>query len=250
MKSVESTNSEFKIEFIEPIEPNNGRMLWKVNLWKNEININNQVFKNEWNNLNYNLKLWEFEGSDWYYIPIEGESAIIHKNTFQIFYLKYQNVSTARFKGNKIEKDKIIEVYTNSISITNMTTRENIEVDWELKGVLKSINLINDNEIEIRYEDLDIEELRLLSNQSLEAIENNIEFEDEEIGKVKNALKSIEPIISIQSIDENLINNLYTWFLPTSIWDDYLGQKGEIIGNKMLSKIENIKFGKKEIVNY
>ena len=131
-----------------------------------------------------------------------------------------------------------------------MTTRENIEVDWELKGVLKSINLINDNEIEIRYEDLDIEELRLLSNQSLEAIENNIEFEDEEIGKVKNALKSIEPIISIQSIDENLINNLYTWFLPTSIWDDYLGQKGEIIGNKMLSKIENIKFGKKEIVNY
>jgi hypothetical protein len=164
--------------------------------------------------------------------------------------LKYQNVSTARFKGNKIEKDKIIEVYTNSISITNMTTRENIEVDWELKGVLKSINLINDNEIEIRYEDLDIEELRLLSNQSLEAIENNIEFEDEEIGKVKNALKSIEPIISIQSIDENLINNLYTWFLPTSIWDDYLGQKGEIIGNKMLSKIENIKFGKKEIVNY
>ena len=45
MKTVESTNSEFKIEFIEPIEPNNGRMLGKVNLWRNDININNQVFK-------------------------------------------------------------------------------------------------------------------------------------------------------------------------------------------------------------
>ena len=250
MKSVESTNSEFKIEFIEAIEPNNGRMLWKVNLFRNDINVNSQVFKNDWNCLNYSLKLWEFENSEWYYLPIEGESVLINKDTFQISELKYQNVSTARFKGNKIDKDKLIEVFTDSISITNTKTKKNIEIDWKLKGILKSIKLINDNEIEIRYEDLDIQNLKILVNQTLETIERNVDLEDEEIVELKTALKTIEPLISIQRMEEKLINNLYTWFLPTSIWDDYLGEKGEQIGNKMLSKIENIKFGKKEIINF
>jgi hypothetical protein len=249
MKTVESTNSELKIEFIEPIEPNNGRMLWRVNLFRNNINVNSKVFKNDWNCLNYSLKLWEFESSDWYYIPIEGESVLINKNTFQISELKYQNVSTARFKGNKIDKNKLIEIFTDSILITNAITKESIEIDWKLKGILKSIKLINDNELEIRYEDLDIEELKTLTYQTIMTMERIVELEDEEIVELKSALETIEPLISIQRMDEKLINNLYTCFLPTSIWDDYLGEKGEQIGNKMLSKIENIKFGIKEIVN-
>ncbi len=249
-KTVISSNGEFKIDFIEPIEPNNGRMLWKVNLLRNEINVNSQIFKNEWNYLNYSLKLWEFESSNWYYLPIEGESVLVDKETFKTEKLKYQNVSTARFKGNKFHSNKLIEIFTDSILVTNTRTKQNIQIDWKLKGILKAIKLANDNEIEIRYEDTDIEELKVLATKSLETIERNVELEDEEIVELKTVLKSIKPLISIQRMEEKLIDNLYTWFLPTSVWDDYLGDKGEQIGNKMLSKIETIKFGKKEIINF
>ena len=146
MKSIESTNSEFKIEFIKPIEPNNGRMLWKVNLFRNDLNVNSQIFKNDWNCLNYSLSLWEFESSDWYYIPIEGESILISKDTFQISKLKYQNVSTARFKGNTIHKDKLIEVFTDSISITNTRTKKNIEMKRKLR-LLRKLLRVSSTEI-------------------------------------------------------------------------------------------------------
>ncbi len=70
--------------------------------------------------------------------------------------------------------------------------------------MLKAIKLTNDNQIEIGYEDLDIEELKIIANESLETIDKNVESEDQEIGRLKTALKSIEPLIAIQRMDEKL----------------------------------------------
>lgn len=37
------------------------------------------------------------------------------------------------------------------------------------------------------------------------------------------------------------LNKIYDWFVPTSVWDDYTGKKGEQLGNIIFEKVNRWK---------
>jgi len=50
--------------------------------------------------------------------------------------------------------------------------------------------------------------------------------------------------ISIQKFksgDLSQLNQFWIWFAPTSTWDDFVGQKGEELGNQIFELIDEIK---------
>lgn len=40
--------------------------------------------------------------------------------------------------------------------------------------------------------------------------------------------------------DTTQLRQLYTWFLPTSCWDDFVGQEGQDMANEICSILSNI----------
>lgn len=41
--------------------------------------------------------------------------------------------------------------------------------------------------------------------------------------------------------DQYVINQLWEWFTPTSIWDDFAGTEGEKPGNSIFERLDNLK---------
>lgn len=105
-------------------EPNNGRMLWEVNVSYIGGNINLKLFPNNWNYLNFKIKHWEINDrlNQFYFLPIEGNSQLIIQENFKIISLPYQPVSTVRFLGNKFVGTNLIEIYEDQLVITDLMT--------------------------------------------------------------------------------------------------------------------------------
>jgi len=245
-----SSNRELEIQFLTYKEPNNGRMLWVVDAFLNETKINDDIFKDNWNCLNFKLELWQIENDEFYYIPIEGESILINKTTNEISELKFQGVSTIRFEGNLFHKDSILELYNEGIEITNLRTLKSRTVKWISKGIIKSIGISETEELEIFYKDLDMKELKELSLEVIQTIETRSTLSsNEELDMIKCEFLSLIETKQLNEISKESIDEFYSWFLPTSVWDDNMGQDGEILGNRMLNKLEKLKYGKKETIN-
>ncbi len=124
MDSKFSIDKKLEIQFLEVEEPNSGRMLWKVSIIYEGVNLNEFVFLNDWNYLNFELDNWVLEGyaTDYYYIPTETQSILIHQNTLKIEYLPAQPISTVRFEGNYFKGDFLIEKYADKFVKTNLKT--------------------------------------------------------------------------------------------------------------------------------
>jgi len=117
-----SSDKNLIVDFIDCIEPNNGRMLWQVNVnYKSQI-INSKLFQNNWNCFNFEIKNWKMNDSSnkFYFLPIEGNSKLIIQDSFKIIKLPYQSVSTVRFLGNKFVGTNLIEVYDDQLVITDL----------------------------------------------------------------------------------------------------------------------------------
>ena len=154
-----SSNGELEIQFVTSKEPNNGRMLWVVDVILNKININDKIFGNKWNCLNYDLTLWELENSNYYYLPRESKAIILKKDSVETIELKYQNVSTIRFEGNIFHKHWLIEIFKDSIELTNLLTLRNRKIEWIKKGNLKSIEIDKSENLKINYKNMALNEI-------------------------------------------------------------------------------------------
>ena len=119
-----SADEKLEVKFLGTIEPNNGRMLWKVEVFFQNKNINNLIFGENWNVFNFELDKWviEDEKNRFYYLPIEGISILIDTKTLKIHYLPNQPLSTIYFKGNIFEDDFLIEKYDDIIVKTDLQT--------------------------------------------------------------------------------------------------------------------------------
>lgn len=147
-----SADNKLKIEFIGWDEPNNGRMLWVVNVLYTDRYINEVIFHNSgWNKINYQTDKWTIndEEDKFYYIPVEGISKLIVKQDFRIVDLPNQSLSTVRFIGNTFIGKNLIEVFRDQIVITDLKKfTSNIKV---IEGIshVDDFRIIDNSTIEV-----------------------------------------------------------------------------------------------------
>lgn len=133
-------------------EPNNGRMLWKVNIELYGENINHKLFKNGWNYINYeidNLQISDDENK-FYYIPVEGTPKLIKRSSNEIIDLKFKALSTASFLGNKFLNTFLLEVFDNEIIITNLENFTHYSFKPDKNESIDSINIIDSFYFEVQ----------------------------------------------------------------------------------------------------
>ncbi|WP_338812341.1 hypothetical protein V9L05_13130 [Bernardetia sp. Wsw4-3y2] len=125
-----SADKKLKIQFLDCEEINNGRMLWKVSIFYENVNLDKIIFPQGWNYLNFELDKWTLEDKEsrFYYIPIESKSILIEAKTLKIHYLSNQSLSTIYFKGNYFVEHFLIEEYGDVSIKTSLETFDSEEI--------------------------------------------------------------------------------------------------------------------------
>ncbi|WP_375562581.1 hypothetical protein ACE193_08555 [Bernardetia sp. OM2101] len=124
-----SLDKKLEIKLLGIEEPNNGRMLWRVEVFYQNKNTNDWIFNKNWNVFNFELDNWVLQDpkNRYYYLPIETNSVLIDIKTLNIHRLPYQGLSTIRFEGNRFEENFLIEKYNDLVVKTNLETLISIE---------------------------------------------------------------------------------------------------------------------------
>lgn len=125
-----SKDGKLQVQALGLVEPNNGRMLWEVEVFYEEVNLNEFIFPKGWSYLNFNLTGWvlEDEKSHFFYIPVETQSILINAKTLAIYKLSVQSLSTAGFEGNYFKDGFLVEIYEDVKIMTNLKTLVSEEI--------------------------------------------------------------------------------------------------------------------------
>ncbi|WP_298425949.1 hypothetical protein [uncultured Kordia sp.] len=148
--SKKTSDGKLIVDFIESVEPNNGRLLFKINVIHNNININEKLFSNNWNYINFRIDKWQLEGFGYVYIPVEGTPKLLHVDTLEIHDLSYRRISTVLFLGNIFEFNMLVEIYSDVIEITDLNTL-NTRIIFKYKSIesVEWVRFLNEKEIEV-----------------------------------------------------------------------------------------------------
>jgi hypothetical protein len=147
-----SSNGRMKIDFKGWDEPNNGRMLWKVDVFFDNLLINDIVFKNGWDYLNEKIDQLDIEDNlnVHYYVPSEGNGRLI-TNNMEVIDLPYKRISTSKFIGNQFAFNCLLIIYSDQITITALSNYESYSYDKEFDGHIFKAELISGNMVSIKY---------------------------------------------------------------------------------------------------
>ncbi|WP_298516585.1 hypothetical protein [uncultured Kordia sp.] len=147
--SKKTTNGTLVVDIVGHAEPNNGRSLWKVNVLYNNTNINEKLFSNNWNYINERIDHWQQEGFGYVYIPVEGTAKLIHLDILEIHDLIYERISTVSFIGNSFQCNKLMEVYSDVIKITDLATLQTRLFNYKNLERVENATFLNEKEIEV-----------------------------------------------------------------------------------------------------
>lgn len=156
-----SSKGLLRIQFLNWVEPNNGRVLWKVDVLFENRNINKQIFENNWNYLNQKIDQLSIndENEQYYFLPTESKGTLfkISKKKFFGGYnlikidLPYKNVSTLSFIGNQFGFNKLLTIFTDQINITDLNNLKTSYLLKDANGHIFNARLLNENEVRIDY---------------------------------------------------------------------------------------------------
>ncbi|MCS3871170.1 hypothetical protein J3D55_004086 [Chryseobacterium ginsenosidimutans] len=71
-----------KLKCIDIVEPNNGRVLYKVDLFLDDKNLTKEYF-GDWNYMNFYLNQYSPTNNEWIYIPKESNHFLIKISTLE-----------------------------------------------------------------------------------------------------------------------------------------------------------------------
>lgn len=144
-----SKSGALKINILTWAEPNNGRMLWKADVYLNDLKVNNQIFGGTWNYLNYGIGklMLEDDKEAYLYIPVEGISRIIRKSDGEIFKLPFVDTSTSGYIGNRFKDDYLLEIHKDKLILTFLKTMASSIYEKEFKGLIQNAEFSRKNEV-------------------------------------------------------------------------------------------------------
>lgn len=141
-----------KMEIVDYYEPNNGRSLWLANLFINK-ELRNNFFKNQANQLNFNLKQFVFCSpcNQYVFVPAEGECFILTISTLKADYLPFVLLSTAFFLGNYFYNNQLLIIYQNKYMTFHLDSKKTIVHNLDTKNTITSFSAKN-NEITLQLD--------------------------------------------------------------------------------------------------
>ncbi|GAA4151057.1 hypothetical protein GCM10022217_04580 [Chryseobacterium ginsenosidimutans] len=145
--------SILKLKCIDIVEPNNGRMLYKVDLFLNNKNVTEEYF-GKWNYINFYLTQYSPNNNDWIYIPKEGEHFLIKISTLEKVELPYIPLSAATFIKNIFVHDYLIILCSDQIIFKNLINETVIKIDkGEKDAYFNELSILDSGKIEIILND-------------------------------------------------------------------------------------------------
>lgn len=156
-----SSKGLLKIQFLSWEEPNNGRMLWKVDVFFDNRNINNQIFENNWNYLNQKIDQLSIndENEQYYFLPTESKGTLLKISKKKFFkgyklhkiILPYTKVSTWSFIGNQFGFNKLLTIFKDQINVTDLLNYKTFYLLNDEDGYIFNAELLNKDEVKIAY---------------------------------------------------------------------------------------------------
>jgi hypothetical protein len=142
-----------KLKGIDIIEPNNGRMLYKIDLFLNDKKVTEEYFGN-WNYINFYLTQYSPSNNDWIYIPKEGEHFLIKISTLEKVELPYIPLSAATFIKNIFVNDYLIILFSDKVILKNLINEAIRTIDKDEKDAyFKELNVLDSGKIELKLSD-------------------------------------------------------------------------------------------------
>ncbi|MEM6321689.1 MAG: hypothetical protein AAF960_28780 [Bacteroidota bacterium] len=154
-KALISKSGDLRLKNLTYSEPNNGRMLWRMDVYHQDQNINSQLFSEGWNHLNFSIEqlMLEDEKKQYLYVPAEGDTFIIRKADNKLFRLPYVGTAGNSYVGNVFVGKKLVEVYSHQLKLTNLRTMDTFLYPTQLKGRITAIKLVGKDRIGFEYYD-------------------------------------------------------------------------------------------------
>lgn len=109
------------LQCLDVVEPNNGRMLYKISLTLENEDVTNKYFGN-WHFINFFLENYTAISNDnkWIYILNEGSHFLINTNDLQKIHLPYIEVLAATFIENVFISKYLIILSMETVVIKNL----------------------------------------------------------------------------------------------------------------------------------
>lgn len=152
-----------KLICLDGIEPNNGRMLYKISLLINEVDVTSHYFENI-NNINFYLRDYVAVSPDenWVYIPKEGDHFLIDTHTLQKVSLPYLAFSAATFKKNFFYQHFLIIVSSEEVIIKNLQNGKVKKINVPHQKVyFEDVRIANENTLHLYLSTDTISEFQL-----------------------------------------------------------------------------------------
>lgn len=147
--SFQTDKGILELVLIDVVEPNNGRMLYKVILNLKNEDITKNYFDN-WNFINFNLDRYSPLSIDkkWIYIPKEGDHFLIDTQNLEKKILPKLNFSAATFIGNYFLDNYLIILGSEEIIQKNLLTKTtNILKQTDKHIYFRKLEIINQKKI-------------------------------------------------------------------------------------------------------
>ena len=151
-----SLSKKLKIDFLTWAEPNNGRMLWQVDILINVRNQNEKVFQEGWNYINFEISklMLEDEEGTYFYIPNEKKAVLIRVADMYVHELQQSISIPSCFVGNSFGYGNLLEVFSDGLILTSLQSFKSIVYKRDFKGAILDAEIKAVNEIEIKYSDV------------------------------------------------------------------------------------------------
>ena len=152
---MDSIKSKFhNIELIEygVVEPNNGRMLYEVDLKINGELVTERYFDKNWRHIHLYSK-YEPDSPDgrFFFVPKEGGGFVLDTlNNLAVIGLPYKALSAATYIGNAYFNERLFLVYRDEVVVFSLLTQQATVYDFPHRNV-KWVNPIDAQQFEVRY---------------------------------------------------------------------------------------------------
>lgn len=167
--SFQTDKGILELSLIDVVEPNNGRMLYKVLLHLDNEDITKKYFDN-WNFINFYLDKYSPLSVDrnWIYIPKEGDHFLIDTQNLERKILPNLTLSAATFIGNYFLDNYLIILGREEVVRKNLLTKTTkILKQTDKKNYFRELEILDKQKILLtlsngQSEQVDIETLNLI----------------------------------------------------------------------------------------
>lgn len=164
MNSVKSKFHDIELIEYGVVEPNNGRMLYEVDLKINGEVVTDRYFDRNWRHTHlYNVYEPDSPDGRFFFVPKEGGGFLLDTlNNFAVIGLPYKALSAAKFIGNAYFNERLFLVYRDEIVVFELLTKKKTVHELPHQSV-QWVKPIDAQQFEVRYLDGNSREEKVLA---------------------------------------------------------------------------------------